>query len=60
MPFGIAAVVFQMFDGVMPEAIRGKRIHEVIRGIKDSVSSDEPLYVNVYEEDGEHVEVYIG
>ena len=60
IPFRFASRVFQMFSWALPEDIREAHLDEIIVAVEDSISTDEPIEVYVDEENGDHVEVFIG
>jgi hypothetical protein len=59
LPLRLAAWFLRHFAQYIPE-VRGKGLDEMLAALEKSVSPDAPFYVNVNDEDGEHVEVYIG
>ncbi len=52
--------MIRMFSWALPEDIREAHLDEIIVAVEDSISTDEPIEVYVDEEDGNHVEVFIG
>ncbi len=60
IPFRFASKVVTMFSWAMPEDIRDAHLDEIIQAVEDSISTDEPIEVFVDEENGNHVEIFIG
>jgi hypothetical protein len=60
IPFRFASQRIRMFSWALPEDIREAHLDEIIVAVEDSISTDEPIEVYVDEEDGNHVEVFIG
>lgn len=58
-PLSLVSWLMQFTKGYVPERERGA-VDEVMRAVFQSTQSSEPLMVEVEEEDGEHVQVYIG
>jgi hypothetical protein len=58
-PLGLAGWALRTFGHYIPHMER-TAVDEIITALDQSVSSDSPLYINVDDEDGEHVEVFIG
>ena len=58
-PLGLAGWALRTFGHYIPNLDRTS-IDEIITALDQSVKGDTPLYVNVDEGDGEHVEVFIG
>ena len=58
-PLGLAGWALRTFGHYIPNLERTS-IDEIISALDQSVKGDTPLYVNVDEGDGEHVEVFIG
>ena len=58
-PLSLVSWLMMFAKGQMHERERGA-MDEVMGAIFDSTKSTEPLMVDVQEEDGEHVQVYIG
>lgn len=59
-PLGLVSWLFRTFPQWIPEKAGGANIAEIIDEMNASLSKDEPLVVEVDDEDGEHVEIYIG
>jgi hypothetical protein len=58
-PLSLVSWLMQFAKGYVPERERGA-VDEVMSAVFQSTKSSEPLMVEVEEEDGEHVQVYIG
>jgi hypothetical protein len=58
-PLSLVSWLMMFVKGKMPEHERGA-MDEVMGAVFNSTKSTEPLMVDVEEEDGEHVQVYIG
>jgi hypothetical protein len=58
-PLSLVSWLMVFAKGKMPERERGA-MDEVMGAVFNSTKSTEPLMVDVQEEDGEHVQVYIG
>jgi len=58
-PLSLVSWLMMFAKGKMPEHERGV-MDEVMGAVFNSTKSTEPLMVDVEEEDGEHVQVYIG
>ena len=59
LPIGLALWVFNTFGQWMPKEVHGIEISEFLEEVDSGLSSDQPLIVQVDDEDGEHVEIYI-
>ena len=60
LPLGLAAWVLRIAQPFVPQ-LRETGVDELIIALRDSVSSDEPFFVDVQDdEEGERVQVYIG
>lgn len=60
LPLGLATVIVGFFSRWMPPHVREKNIAEILRDLDKNITKDEPLHIQVDDEDGEHVEVFIG
>jgi hypothetical protein len=58
-PLSLVSWLMVFAKGKIPEHQRGA-MDEVMGAVFNSTKSSEPLMVDVHEEDGEHVQVYIG
>ncbi len=58
-PMNLVTWLFRVFGGAMPGKEREKA-GMVMDAFQQSISSDEPVLIEVNEADGEHVQVYIG
>jgi hypothetical protein len=61
IPIGLAAWFFRTFRHRIP-GMEGvpQNIDELILAVRDGTTPDNPLYIEVDEDDGERVEIYIG
>jgi hypothetical protein len=59
LPLKLAAWLIRRFGPFIPE-LREKGLDEILLALEQNVSPEAPFYVNVDNEDGEHVEVFIG
>jgi hypothetical protein len=64
LPLGLAGWFLRNFSHLIPglrdQKFTGQDLAEMISGLEKSVSSDNPFYVHVQENDGQEVEVFIG
>lgn len=60
LPLRLAGWAINNFSWAMPEKFRDKSITEAFTAFESSVSHGEPFHVLVDEEDGDHVEIFIG
>jgi hypothetical protein len=60
IPFRFASRVVSMFSWAMPEDIREAHLDEIIVAVENSISTEQPIEVYVDEENGDHVEIFIG
>ncbi|HTX78054.1 MAG TPA: hypothetical protein VMC62_00220, partial [Longilinea sp.] len=60
IPIHSAAWVLRRFNWAMPVEVRDRGIDEMLEGLDGYVNKENPIHVQVDDEDGEHVEVYIG
>lgn len=60
LPLRFAKSMIDNFSWAMPEKFRDKNLGEAIQGFEESVSKDQPFHVIVDEDDGDHIEVFIG
>jgi hypothetical protein len=58
-PLTLVSWLIQIFGSYIPAREKGVT-DDVLRAIFDSTKSDEPLFVDVHDDDGENVQVYIG
>ena len=58
-PLSPISWLVSLFGGQIPSDQKGA-VDDVMRAIFKSTNSQEPLFVEVHENDGEHVQVYIG
>jgi hypothetical protein len=60
LPLGLTAWALRLAQPFVPQ-LRETGVDDLILALRDSATQDEPLYINVQDdEDEEHVEVYIG
>lgn len=59
MPLGIVSSVLRAKPGWLPAKMRDQHIGETLHVFHQSISHDQPFYIEVDEED-EHVEIFIG
>lgn len=59
LPIGLALWFFNTFGQWLPKEVHGLDIAEVLKEVDQGLTRDQPLVVQVDDEDGEHVEVYI-
>lgn len=59
IPFGLTSWALNTFGHYVPNLDRAS-IDEILRALEQTKDTDTPFYVQVDEEDGEQVEVYIG
>lgn len=58
-PLGLAGWALRTFGHHIPNLDKTS-VDEIITALDQSIKSNAPLYINVDEEDGDHVEVFIG
>jgi hypothetical protein len=58
-PLSPVAWLVNLFGSYIPAEQKGV-VDDVMQAIFKSTKSDEPLFVDVHDEDGQHVQVYIG
>ncbi len=59
-PPGFVALLFRTFPQWVPERAGGVDIGEILDEMSRGISKDQPIYIQVDEEDGGQVEIYIG
>jgi hypothetical protein len=59
LPLGLTAWFLRTFRPVIPH-MDDIALDEVLLALQDTTSEEAPFYIQVDEEDGEHVEIYIG
>jgi hypothetical protein len=59
LPLGLASWFFKINPSWLPQEVRNKNIGETLSEVNKAVSRDEPFYIEV-DEEGDHVEIYIG
>jgi len=60
IPIHSAAWILRRFDWALPLEVRKQGIDEMLEGLDGYVNKENPIHIQVDDEDGEHVEVYIG
>ncbi len=62
LPFStrLVRIVLPFISPWLPEQLKGEDLAQLLVELENSLSSDEPVHIQVDEPDGEHVEVYIG
>lgn len=59
-PLGFVSWLFRTFPQWIPEKAGGIEIADIIDEMNRGISKDDPLVIQVDDEDGEHVDIYIG
>ncbi len=60
LPFQFVGFILRIFKGKLPKTSSGINIEEIIGTLDQYLEKDEPLFLNVNDEDGTKVEIYIG
>ncbi|HSM25757.1 MAG TPA: hypothetical protein VK856_12910 [Anaerolineaceae bacterium] len=60
LPFQLLGFFLKIFKGKIPSKVSSFDIEEIIGTIDQQIKKDEPLYIDVNDEDGTKVEIYIG
>ena len=60
LPFQFIGFVMKIIKGKFSDKMSNIEIEELLKTVDDHIKKDEPLYVNVDDDDGTKVEVYIG
>jgi hypothetical protein len=60
LPLGLASLAMNTFSRWMPVQVREQHIGEMIKDLDRNIHKDEPLHIQVEDDDGERVEVFIG
>ncbi|MDX9849031.1 MAG: hypothetical protein RBT01_00855 [Anaerolineaceae bacterium] len=60
LPFQFAGFILKIFKGKLPKTASGANIEEIMSTLDQYLEKDEPLFVNVNDDDGTKVEIYIG
>lgn len=62
LPFStrLVRIGFPFISRWLPEQLKGENLAQLLVELENSLSSDEPIHIQVDEPDGEQVEVYIG
>ena len=59
-PIGLASWILRTFPQLVPEKSRGVDLGEILSELNEGINKDQPLVIQVDDEDGEHVEIFIG
>lgn len=59
LPLGLVSWFFKMNPSWLPQGMRNQNIGETLSEVNQSISRNEPFFIEVDEED-QHVEIYIG
>ena len=59
LPLGLVSWFFKMNPSWLPQGVRNQNIGETLGEVNQSISRNEPFFIEVDEED-QHVEIYIG
>ncbi len=59
LPLGLVSWFFKLNPSWLPQEMRSKNIGETLNEVNQSISRNEPFFIEVDEED-QHVEIYIG
>lgn len=59
-PLGLVSWVFKTFPQWMPEKTRGVDIGDILDEMNRGITKDQPIVIQVDDDNGEHVEIYIG
>jgi hypothetical protein len=60
LPIQLLGFFLRIFKNKIPSNISNINIDEIIQNIGQQIKKDEPFYINVDDEDGTKVEIYIG
>jgi len=60
LPLGLAAWGLRTFGGFLPKEVRDQPLDELLLSLSQTIHQGDPLHVQVDDEDGSQVEVYIG
>lgn len=60
LPTQLLGFFLKIFKGKIPSNVSNLNIDEIIQNIDQQIKKDEPLYIDVDDEDGTKVEIYIG
>jgi hypothetical protein len=60
IPFGLVNTIINLFPNAVPANLRAKDFGGMVKEMSHNLSAKEPLHIVVDDEDGEHVEIYIG
>ncbi|TDA65396.1 MAG: hypothetical protein D9V45_12455 [Chloroflexi bacterium] len=59
LPLGLVSWFFKLNPSWLPQEMRSKNIGETLNEVNQSISRNEPFFIEVNEDD-QHVEIYIG
>lgn len=60
LPIQLLGFFLKIFKGKIPSNVSNLNIDELLQNIDQQIKKDEPLYIDVNDEDGTKVEIYIG
>ena len=60
LPLRAGSWAVRQFAWAMPPEVQDGHIDEIINALDESVTSDQPVHIQVDDEDGEHIEIFIG
>ena len=60
LPFQLIGFFLRIFKGKFSSKVSSFNIEEILETIDHQIKKDEPLYIDVNDEDGTKVEIYIG
>lgn len=60
IPFQFIGFVMKIFKSKFSDKMSNMDVEELLKTVDDHIRKDEPLYVNVDDDDGTKVEIYIG
>ena len=60
IPFQFIGFVMKIFKNKYSSKMSNMDVEEILRSVDDHIKKDEPLFVNVDDDDGTKVEIYIG
>lgn len=60
LPFRLAGKILKMFDSKLPEKFRALDIQEMLSSLDDQINHQDPVFINVDDDDGTKVKIYLG
>lgn len=60
LPFRLIGSFMRTFDSRLPQNVRRMDLYSVFESLDQQINQGEPLYVNVDDDDGTRVKIYIG